>query len=221
MSHGGRHARAMLARMLSAIAPPACWACGAGARPQEPLCPACRRSLRRLGPDLVTLAGVPVWAPVSYEGPAQALVRGFKFRGAVGLADPMAAQMVANAPSGLLEPPAVLVPVPLHASRRRKRGYNQAERLAAALARRTGLECRDALRRGGAATRQVGRGRTERLETPPAEVTLAHGALCPADALLVDDVATTGATLGACAAALDAAGARWVMAVTFARTPGR
>ncbi len=212
---------ASLARALSAIAPPACWECGAGARPGEPLCAECRRSLRRLGPDLVTLAGVPVWAPVSYEGPAQALVQGMKFRGAVALADPMAAQMVANAPAGLLEAPTVLVPVPLHPSRRRRRGYNQAERLAAALARRTGLELNDCLRRGGSPTRQVGRGRTERLESPPAHVTVRPGVLAPVDALLVDDVATTGATLAACARVLDRAGARWVMAVTFARTPGR
>jgi len=169
----------------------------------------------------VNLEGVPVWAPVSYEGPAQALVRGLKFRGAAGLADPMAAQIAANAPPGLLDPPTVLVPVPLHPSRRRRRGYNQAERLAAALARRTGLELGDCLRRGGSSTRQVGRGRTERLESPPAEVALAHRSTAPADALLVDDVVTTGATLAACASALDAAGSRWVMAVAFARTPGR
>lgn len=190
-------------------------------RSGEPLCGECRRSLRRLGPDLETLAGVPVWAPVSYEGPARALVRGMKFQGAVALADPMAAQMVANAPPGLLAAPAVLVPVPLHPSRRRSRGYNQAELLAAALQRRTGLELSDCLRRGGAPTRQVGRGRTERLESPPASVGLQPGAAAPVDALLVDDVATTGATLATCAGALDRAGARWVMAVTFARTPGR
>jgi len=211
----------MFNRALSAIAPPACWACGAGARRGEALCGGCRRSLRRLGPDLVNLTGVPVWAPVSYEGPARALVRGLKFRGAVGLASPMAAQIAANAPSGLLSRPAVLVPVPLHPARRRRRGYNQAECLAAALAERTGLDVYDCLRRGGAPTRQVGRGRVERLESPPAEVALASGARAPPDALLVDDVATTGATLAACAAALDRCGSRWVMAVTFARTPGR
>jgi len=206
---------------LSVIAPPVCWECGAGAPPGEALCAECRRSLRRLGPDLVTLAGVPVWAPVAYEGPAQALVRGMKFRGAVALADLMAAQMVANAAPGLLERPTVLVPVPLHPSRRRRRGYNQAERLAEALADRTGLELRDCLRRGGPATRQVGRGRNERLQSPPAHVTVRPGVIAPADALLVDDVVTTGATLAECAKALDSAGARWVMAVTFARTPGR
>ena len=169
----------------------------------------------------MSLAGLPVWAPLSYEGPAGALVRGLKYRGAAGLADAMAAQIAANSPPGLLERPAVLVPVPLHPSRRRSRGYNQAERLAHALARRSGLELRDCLRRTGAATRQVGRGREERLGRPPAGIELSPRGACPSDVLLVDDVATTGATLAACAAALDAAGARWVMAVAFARTPGR
>ncbi len=202
------------------MAPPACWSCGAGIDEGRSLCASCRGALRRLGPELVNLAGVPVWAPLSYEGPARALVRGLKYRGAAGLADAMAAQIVANAPSGLLGGPAVLVPVPLHPSRRRSRGYNQAELLSAAMARRTGLNLSDCLRRTGAAAPQVGRGRTERLQGRGA-IERRVRAHIPRDALLVDDVATTGATLAACAKALDAAGARWVMAVTFARTPGR
>jgi predicted amidophosphoribosyltransferase len=180
----------------------------------EPLCAGCRSALRWLGSDPVTVEGVEVWAPVAYEGPARALVRGLKYRGAVGLAEPMAAAICAGAPA--LD--GALVPVALHPRRRRQRGYNQAERLAAAIARRTGLGVADCLaRRGAAAARQVGRGRSERLAGPAIE---APGTV-PGRAVLVDDVCTTGATLAACAAALRAAGTRHVTAVAYARTPGR
>jgi ComF family protein len=133
----------------------------------------------------------------------------------------MAAQMAACAPAGFLEPPAALVPVPLHPRRRRRRGYNQAERLAAALSRRTGLAVADVLCRQGPAGRQVGQGREERLAGIAGSIAMRPRAVPPAAAVLVDDVATTGATLSACAATLHDAGSRSVRAVTYARTPGR
>jgi predicted amidophosphoribosyltransferase len=126
----------------------------------------------------------------------------------------MAAAICAGAPA--LE--GELVPVPLHPRRRRQRGYNQAERLAAAVARRTGLELADCLeRRGPAAARQVGRGRADRLAGPEIEAARP----VPRRVLLVDDVCTTGATLAACAAALRANGTTSVSALVYARTLGR
>jgi predicted amidophosphoribosyltransferase len=204
--------------------------------------------LRRLGPDPVLLCGVPVWAPVAYAGPARDLVRALKFRGATAVADAMAAQMAANAPARLLgaadaeacrraEAPLgeaaaagaldraacasapVLVPVPLHPRRLRRRGYNQAGLIAAALARRVGLEVADCLARSGSAATQVGRDRSERRAGPAGSVEL-RGSV-PDRVVLVDDVATTGATLAACAAVARAAGAREVTALVFARTIGR
>ena len=103
-------------------------------------------------------------------------------------------------------------------ARRRRRGYNQAERIATALGRRTGLEVAECLERG-AAPRQVGRGRQQRLLESARGVRATRAP--PRRALLVDDVATTGATLAACAAALRRAGTGAVGAVTYARTPGR
>jgi len=200
------------------LVPRLCWGCGGPARRGEPLCCHCRVGLRRLPAEPVPLAGVPVWAPVAYEGAARELVRALKFRSAAGVADAMAAQIVAAAPAGLLERGA-LVPVPLHARRRRRRGFNQARVLAERLAARAGLPVSDCLvRRGGGAT-QVGRGRAERRAGPSGAIVA--GAPAPPRSLLVDDVATTGATLAACACALRAAGAVEIVALAFARTPGR
>lgn len=199
------------------LVPPLCWGCGGVARRREPLCGGCRRLLRRLAPDPVLLCGVPVWAPVAYSGPARDLVRALKFRGATAVADAMAAQIAANAAPELLT--GVLVPVPLHPRRLRRRGYNQAALIADALARRAGLEVAGCLARRGSATTQVGRGRAERRAGPAGSVEL-RGPV-PHRAVLVDDVATTGATLAACAAALQVGGPVDVAAVVFARTIGR
>ncbi len=124
-------------------------------------------------------------------------------------------------PARRAPPPAerTLVPVPLHPARRRRRGYNQAEILARALAQRTGLAVADCLARAGPGGTQVGRPRASRLAAPPGRITAR--APPPSEALLVDDVATTGATLAACAEALRSAGAVEVRALAFARTLGR
>ncbi|MDQ3720899.1 MAG: hypothetical protein M3350_09005 [Actinomycetota bacterium] len=175
--------------------------------------------MRWAGAELHDAAGVAVWAPILYEGPARALVAGLKFSGAMALADEMAAAVAAGAPPGVLE--GALVPVPLSTARRRERGYNQAERLAVALGRRTALPVEAVLRRRGRAGRQLGRSRRERLTIPAETVQVAgsHGA--PRRAVLVDDVITTGGTLAVCAHALRRAGAVEVAAVAYARTPGR
>ena len=211
-----------LALALDLLAPPFCWACAGRARRGEPLCGGCRAELRWRGADAVGVEGVAVWAPVVYEGPARALVRGLKYRGATGLAEPLAAQVAAAAPPALLRPPAALVPAPCHPRRARARGYDQAALLAAALGRRAGLPVVDCLeRRDRGAGRQVGRTRAHRLAGLDGALAVRRGARPPARAVLVDDVVTTGATVAACAAALQAAGAAEVAAVAYALTPGR
>ena len=133
----------------------------------------------------------------------------------------MAAQIAANTPPGLLDAGAALVPVPLHPSRRRRRGFNQAERLARALADRTGAPVADVLARSGRRTTQVGRGRGDRRAATAGAVPARRRTAVPSEAVLVDDVVTTGATLAACAAALEEVGCRVRAGVAYARTPGR
>jgi ComF family protein len=207
-----------LRSLLYAVAPPLCAGCGASAGRGAPLCGRCRRELRWLGPEPVRAGPVAAWAPLAYEGGARALVRALKFRGAAAAAATMAAQIAATAPAGWLASGA-LVPVPLHPARMRTRGYNQAERLASELAARCGLPVADCLERAGPRATQVGRGRAQRLGGIAGSVR--PRADTPRRAILVDDVLTTGATLGACAEALLTAGAATVRAIAYARTPGR
>ena len=208
-----------IAELLWLVAPPLCWGCADAVRGGGPICRRCRAELRWLDTSPVAAGGVPAWAPLAYDGPARALVGGLKFYGAAGLADWLAAPIAAAAPSGWLGAPARLVPVPLPAGRRRRRGFNQAARLAAALSKRTGLPVADCLRHAGSPGAQVGRNRVERLAGVAGRISLSRPP--PARAVLVDDVITTGATLSACAVALHSNGSEEVTAVAYARTLGR
>src|SRR5438093_492669 len=190
--------------LTSFLAPPVCAGCGGHAGTGEPLCGPCRLELRWLT-GVADVGGLRVFAPLAYEGPARAMVWALKFRGAALAASAMAAQIVAGAPPGVLDR-GVLVPVPLHPRRLRRRGFNQAERLASGVSRRTGLGVSDRLRRTGHSRTQMGRDRRERLAGVEGTFTVAEGGDVPRRAILVDDVVTTGATLAACAAALRAAG---------------
>ncbi len=215
--------------MLALLAPPVCGACGDGlVHAGDVVCASCRAALPWLDGPRCPRCALPApcrpcparaaafdraWAPFAHEGSARQLVVALKFRGALTAADAMAAQMLAVAPAGLLDG-AALVPVPAHPARRRQRGFDQAERLAAALARRSRLPLRHCLTRSAGA-RQVGAGRTDRLT--PGRIGVRASGPAPPVAALVDDVHTTGATLDACARALRAAGSEHVVCLTYAR----
>jgi ComF family protein len=111
------------------------------------------------------------------------------------------------------------VPVPLHPSRRRHRGFNQATDLA----RQLGLPVVEALRRARATAAQTGlpAGRRHRNVRGAFAATRAARTLRNLTVVLVDDVSTTGATLDACARALKDAGVSEVRALTAARVVGR
>lgn len=111
----------------------------------------------------------------------------------------------------------LLIPVPLHGSRERRRGYNQSALIARDLGRVTGIAVADrALRRVRQGVPQVTLLRaSERREAVGGAFECAP--VAPVTVLLVDDVVTTGATLSGCARALKNAGADRVLGLAFTR----
>jgi len=203
----------MLAELLGLVAPPRCCLCARECGVREQLCERCEFGLRGLAPCSTPVAGLDAaWSAAPYEGVARDLVVALKFAARLPLARRVGAVIAERAPTDLLE--GVIVPVPAAPARRRWRGFDAAEGIAAALSFETGLPLGRCLRRSQG-RRQVGRPRSERLAAPP-RVRLAGPP--PDAAVLVDDVVTTGATLGACARALRAGGCGRVVALTFARS---
>ncbi|MFN8216426.1 MAG: phosphoribosyltransferase family protein [Solirubrobacterales bacterium] len=203
----------ILPALALGLAPPLCAACGRGCRPEAVLCTRCARRLGEAEP--VHGRGPPgfdrAWSSAAHEGVARDLVAALKFRRLLRVADLMADRIHWLAPAQLLS--GTFVPVPPAPARLRRRGFDPAGELAAALAERLDAPLAACLaRRGG--RRQVGRRRAERLAHPPLVRQVAD---VPRSVVLVDDVLTTGATLTACAQVLRAAGAKRVVAVTFAR----
>jgi ComF family protein len=112
------------------------------------------------------------------------------------------------------------VPVPVHASKRRERGYNQSRILAEGLAKMKGFRVRDVLKKRRMTVSQTTLERDRRLSNLVGCFTLRSPMGSPPErALLVDDVVTTGATLRECAWALRAAGTKEVTACAVAASP--
>jgi competence protein ComFC len=145
-------------------------------------------------------------------------VHEFKYHNLRSLARPLAIEMSACLACHL--PPAeVLVAVPLHPRRLRERGYNQAHLLALELGRLTGLPVA-----GSALTRRTDTppqarapGARARYRSVAAAFVRGREDLGGKRVILIDDVATTGATLDGCARALKEGGAASVWGLTVAR----
>lgn len=117
---------------------------------------------------------------------------------------------------------AEVVAIPLHWWKHWRRGYNQAEALAVALAQRLGLRVIRPIRRVVATPKLAQVGRVERVAVMRRAFRARRGAgLAGRSLLLVDDILTTGATCGAAARVLKRAGAKRVTAVVVARAEGR
>ena len=148
-------------------------------------------------------------------GGAREAVHHLKYQGWWRVAESLAETMRGLEP---LTGKVSLIPIPLGARRFRERGYNQSERIAQAIAARTGLVVRS-----GVLSRER-ETPTQTALTPEARQANVAGAFRATGAaglrcVLVDDVFTTGATLAEAGAALAAGAAAAVQAVTFARAP--
>jgi len=200
------------------VRPPWCDRCGQ----PEPHFGPCR--VCAAWPAALRAARSAVWL----EGGARDAVHALKYRGLARIADDLADVTAAIALPA--RDTAYLVPIPLGRQRLRERGYNQSERLARALARRWHRPVVDLLVR-------VRETATQTALTPDARLANVAGAFAVAEGsiggltpgrrpgvsrpwpslILVDDVFTTGATLAEAARALERAGVRNVLAVTFGR----
>ena len=151
------------------------------------------------------------------EGPARSLVYALKYGGWRIAARPMAAVM-AVALAARLRGLDALVPVPLGRTRLRDRGHNQAALLAEALGRATGVRVlHGALVRARETRTQTRLSPAGRWENTRGAFAASGKALGGMHVALVDDVVTTGATLGAAAQALAELGTASIGAVTFSR----
>lgn len=159
-------------------------------------------------------------AAVEFTDVARGMVHNLKYADRLELAGPMA-RLMAQAGRELIAEADIIVPVPLHPLRLWRRRFNQAALLARRLAPAESVKVRtDLLRRRRVTTSQTRLSRTERhanVASAFASCGDAASVLPGQRVLLVDDVATTGATLDACARALRRAGAAHVDALTFAR----
>jgi ComF family protein len=203
-----------------------CGACRACVQPiPQPICPRCgrpaqdaRRCDRCCGADFHVAA---VRAAAVYAEPLSRIIHAFKYDRQPALGAPLGG-LLADYWCSRPVTVDVVIPVPLHRQRQRERGFNQAQLLAEELCRNAGLP----LLQPGLLTRQrntrqqVHLGRDERQDNVAGAFLWSGPELGGASALLIDDVMTTGATLEACGAALHAAGAGRVWALTVARALG-
>jgi ComF family protein len=211
---------------------PVCAACLASPEPlsAEYFCVSCRTPYQNAfpldshGQCAFCAAGVRQFDAAycfgAYAGPLRQLIHLFKYQRMKPLAAPLSNLLAAALP--LDETFDAVVPVPLHWRRRWWRGFNQAELLARAVARRRGIPVCGALRRRVSTRSQAGlthRGR--RMNVASAFRVANREAVEGKRLLLVDDVMTTGSTATACARALKRAGARRVVVLTVARADRR
>ena len=212
------------------------WCVGCG-REGDFLCHSCRRLLPQLVPPLCPRCGQPqpsgllcpgciswqaqfdgIRSPFRFDGVIRQAVHQLKYRNLRALATPLAGLLHDYLAANPI-PGEVLVPVPLHQKRLRERGYNQSGLLARELGRLANLPVvDDCLLRHGHAPPQA---RTSTVYERRSNVAKAFA--CPdqrlqnKQVLLIDDVATSGATVDACAAALKANGTTSVWALVLAR----
>lgn len=212
------------------------WCLGCG-KEGPYICPACARKLPRIIPPVCPLCGLPRisqslcpsclrhrWAidgirsPFRFEGLVRQAVYQFKYNNLRDIASSLAGLMAIYLDKNQV-PGEVLVPVPLHRKRLKQRGYNQSRLLAGELGKITGMPIlTDCIRRQRPTPSQADTTSiTQRIDNVRDAFIASTINSKMASIILIDDVATSGATLNACAVALKQAGARSVWGLTIAR----
>jgi ComF family protein len=219
---------------LNFLFPQWCLGCG---REGSLICPSCCNSLSRVSPPLCPRCGQPqpsgilcptcvswpakidgIRSPFRFDGVMRQAIHQLKYRNlralAVTLSQLLRDYLLANP-----IPAEALVPVPLHPKRLRERGYNQSGLLARELGKLTGLAVvDDCLIRQRTAPPQARSASVEERRRNVSEAFICcDQQLRGRQVLLIDDVATSGATLDACAAAVKASGAASVWGLAVAR----
>ena len=208
----------MLEKLLDSLYPrdAACFACNREAHVDaNGLCEECAPRIHMAG-ILDSPPGISgLYAAFWYAEPLHAAVYRFKYGGAKYLAWHFASCVRLPADWRV----DAVVPVPLSARRQRERGYNQSGLIARMIAKRYGLSVEPALLSRVRDTAAQA-GLSARLRAQNVEgAFLASSAVKGRTLLLVDDVVTTGSTLGACAAALIQAGAARIYSVCACAAP--
>ncbi len=202
-----------------------CLACEAELPRNNTCCPHCCLPLERaeaacgvclIKPPPFTAA----WIPFRYDYPLDHLVTRFKFGRQLAAGRVLGELMVEASAMKKPELPDLLIPLPLHDSRLRERGYNQALELARPLARALGLALDPhGLIRTRATSAQTGLDANARRRNVKGAFAVPKNKRLPAHVALFDDVMTTGATLREAARALRQAGAGRVDVWALARAP--
>lgn len=231
--------------VLHILFPRTCFSCGADlpCGDKSALCAACQTQIQRPGPLICRRCGTVlpdggaycfncrgskaktfkcsmIRSAYLFNPQVRALIHAFKYQGYSYLADYLGQGMAREFARYSDFPPIDwVIPVPLHPKKLKARGYNQSQLLAEVFCRNTGLCLQtDALRRRADTRSQAKLNRKERLQNMAGAFEASH-TVKGKRVLLIDDVATTGATLEGCAEALKKAGAKQVMAFTLAREP--
>jgi ComF family protein len=204
--------------LLDLLFPPRCVACHCAG---EWLCTTCLDQIGFYEPPWPRILedGFPlhgVRAAAHFHGPLREAIHAFKYGGLRTLTGTLG-EMLVDCWDADPWPVDVIVPVPLHPSRVRERGYNQSALLAHHLARYAGLALtEDALVRVTPTAPQVRLNTAQRVENVRDAFRCRDGSLRGSRVLLVDDVLTTGATLRACAGTALAGGASQVWGLALA-----
>ncbi|NTU65924.1 MAG: ComF family protein [Chloroflexi bacterium] len=220
---------------IDLLYPPQCGGCQTAG---SLWCDACRAAIEPIKPPWCEKCGEPfvtdrlcancrthplqiekIRSVALFEGVLRQAIHRFKDERLAGLAEPFG-EMLADYWRGELLTADWLIPVPLHPSRERDRGYNQSELLTRSLARRVNVPVSSkGLRRTRATAVQMTLNAAQRRENVAGAFECIEARVRGARVMLIDDVGTTGATLDACAQAVLKAGAASVMGLTLARTP--